>query len=366
MPANRTKFTVADVRVRHNRTLAALRESEARFETLAECAPVVIWMTNTDKACTYISRYWKEFTGRDPGDDLGFKWVEALHPDDRNRAASDLIDAAAAGEPCRGEYRVRRADGSYGWLYDYGVPYFHADGSYAGHIGTCMDITVHKHREDAEARLKSELILGVESERARVARELHDDISQRLAIICVALEAVTLPLSNALPDAADELTAVHEQLRSIAADIHRISHNLHPSTVELGLTVSLRRLCRDVSEQKHIAVEFVSDAVSRKVPRDVALALFRVAQECLNNVAKHSGGNQAVVSLRARDGELLLSVADQGVGFDRAGVQAGRGLGLVSIEERARMIGAHVEIKSAVSKGTVVNVHVPIHPHQHR
>ena len=364
MAVHRTKSTVEEIRPR-NDAVQALRESEARFRTLAECAPVVVWMTDPDNSCTYISRYWREFTGRDPDADLGFRWVEALHPEDRDRAARDLIEAATEVRPCRGEYRVQRADGSYGWLYDYGVPHFHADGSYAGHIGTCMDITDHKNREDAEARLKSDLLLGVESERARVARELHDDVSQRLALMCATLDGVLPDVSRTRTQVADELTMVRQQLRSIAADIHRISHNLHPSTVDLGLTVSLRRLCGDVSEQKHIAVDFLADAVSSKVPRDVALALFRVAQECLNNVVKHSGSRQAAVSLRQRHGELLLTVADQGVGFDRARVKAG-GLGLLSIEERARMIGARVEITSAISKGTAVSVRVPIRPPQDR
>ena len=364
MAAHRTKSAVEEILPRNN-VIHALRESEARFRSLAECAPVVVWMTDTGNSCTYISRYWREFTGRDPDADLGFKWVEALHPDDRDRAARDLIEAAGEVRPCRGEYRVKRADGSYGWLYDYGVPHLHADGSYAGHIGTCIDITDHKNREDAEARLKSDLLLALESERARVARELHDDVSQRLALMCATLDGVVPDVSR-MSQVADALTMMRQQLRSIAADIHRISHNLHPSTVDLGLTVSLRRLCGDVSEQKHIAVDFLAEAVSSKVPRDVALALFRVAQECLNNVVKHSGSRQAAVSLRQRHGELLLTVADQGVGFDRATVKAGAGLGLLSIEERARMIGARVEITTAISKGTAVNVRVPIRPRQHR
>src|SRR5262245_30195930 len=83
----------------------ALRDSELRFRTLAECAPVVVWMTDATNRVTYISTYWREFTGRDPQEDLGFRWVEALHPDDRDRAARDLIEASAARQPCRGEYR---------------------------------------------------------------------------------------------------------------------------------------------------------------------------------------------------------------------------------------------------------------------
>jgi PAS domain S-box-containing protein len=145
--------------------LEALRESEARFRTLADCAPVVVWMTDVDCSCKYISRYWRELTGRDPEADLGFKWVEALHPEDRERAARDLIEASRSGQPCHGEYRVKRANGKYGWLLDYGVPLLRADGSYTGHIGTCTDITDQKKREKAVFSVEDSLLLGLESVR---------------------------------------------------------------------------------------------------------------------------------------------------------------------------------------------------------
>jgi PAS domain S-box-containing protein len=102
------KTVVADVSDQKC-ALDALRESEGRFRTLAECAPVVIWMTDAENSCTYINNYWRHFTGPDPKHDLGYKWVEALHPDDRDRAASDLIEASRLRQPCRGEYRVKRA-----------------------------------------------------------------------------------------------------------------------------------------------------------------------------------------------------------------------------------------------------------------
>src|SRR5262249_3653411 len=158
-----------------------------RFRTLAECAPVVVWMTDPEQRVTYISKYWHEFTGRDPEADLGFGWVEAMHPEDRERAARDLIEASRARTACPGEYRGMRAGGDYGWLYDYGVPYFHADGSYAGHIGTCMDITEHKQHQRAGLEVQNSLVLGQEAERKRVAQELHDDISQRLALVGLEL-----------------------------------------------------------------------------------------------------------------------------------------------------------------------------------
>src|SRR5262249_24096943 len=146
---------------------------------------------------------------------------------DRDRAARDFLEAAAKRQPCRGEYRILRANGKYGWLGEYGVPYFHADGSYAGYIGTCMDITDHKEREH---RVQSGPLLGQESERKRVARELHDDVSQRIALVAATLgelEQLTAPI----PALKDRLAAVQCEVDSVADDLRRISHNLHPSTV---------------------------------------------------------------------------------------------------------------------------------------
>jgi PAS domain S-box-containing protein len=317
-------------------------------------------MTDAGNSCTYLSRFWRDYTGRDPKADVGFKWVEALHPDDRDRAARDLITAAATQQPCSGEYRVKRIDGEYGWLSDYGVPHFHVDGSYAGHIGTCMDVTELKKRDAQSGRIKTYLLQGQEAERRRVARELHDDVSQRLALVCIALETMVPTIEAGSLDLANQIHTVREQVQSIAADIYRLSHNLHPSTVSLGLTAALRRLCRDFGNQKQMVVIFTDNGGSINLSQDVSLALFRITQECLTNVAKHSGSQQARVSLKHGRGELLLTVSDEGAGLNPAKLNQNAGLGFVSIQERARMIGADVAVKSGRSKGTVVEVRIPV------
>jgi PAS domain S-box-containing protein len=341
-------------------TKDALRESEDRFRTLAECAPVVVWMTDASQRVTYISKYWQELTGRDPEKDLGFGWIDALHPDDRDRAARDLIDASALRQPCRGDYRVRCADGEYGWLHDYGVPYFRADGSYAGHIGTCMDITQHKDEERAGFEVQNSLVLGQEAERKRVAQELHDDISQRLALVVLELnELEHLLLAAPSPTLQDKAKTLRQHVEAIALDVHRISHNLHPSAlVHLGLVSALRRLCREFSEQTRIAVDFPGDVEVLETPEDVAIALYRVTQECLSNIARHSGSRDARVSLQMQSGALRLTIADSGVGFDADHLPTA-GLGLVIIRERARMIGAEVQITSHATTGTRVELCVP-------
>jgi PAS domain S-box-containing protein len=317
-------------------------------------------MTDENNSCTYISGYWREFTGRDPQHDVGYKWIEALHPDDRDRAIGDLVEASRTGQPCRGEYRVKRADRQYGWLSDHGVPFYRADGTYAGHIGTRIDITDHKNRETTGYRVQDNLMLGQEAERKRVARELHDGVGQRIALLAMALKEVEalVPAASALQE---KLRLVEDEVGRIATDLHRLSHNLHPSTVtHLGLVPALRRLCTEFSEQMNIVVEFVAVGDCADIPEETALALFRVGQECLANVAKHSQSRAAKVFLIEEPGEIRLTIIDSGVGFDVSRVHSSPGLGLVSIHERARMLGADVEIRSSPSRGTQVELRLPL------
>jgi len=159
---------------------------------------------------------------------------------------------------------------------------------------------------------------------------------------------------------AEKLSAAQDEVNRIAIDLHRLSHNLHPSSVaHLGLVPALRRLCKEFSEQMNITVEFVSAADCAGLSEETALALFRVGQECLANVAKHSRSREAKVLLTERAAEIRLTVIDNGVGFDVSQVHSNPGLGLVSIHERARMLGADLEIRSSPSRGTQVELRMP-------
>jgi PAS domain S-box-containing protein len=351
--------TTTQIALEHQRTLAALRESEARFRTLAEFAPVIVWMTDANNNCIYISPYWREYTGRDPEKDLGRQWVEAIHPEDRDRAVRDVVIASKSGQPYRSEYRIKRADGQYGWILDHGVPYFHTDGSYAGYVGTCSDITKHKDRETTGFRVQDNLMLGQEVERKRVARELHDGVGQRIALLAMALREIEGVVPAGSTELEEKLKAIQDEVGRIANDLHRLSHNLHPSTVShLGLVPALRRLCREYSEQTNVTVEFAAAGESSGMPEETALALFRVGQECLANVAKHSRSRNARLSLVEKPNEIRLTIVDHGVGFDVSTIHSNPGLGLVSIHERARMLGADLEIRSS-SRGTQVELRLP-------
>jgi signal transduction histidine kinase len=206
----------------------------------------------------------------------------------------------------------------------------------------------------------AKLLRVQEEERRRIAREMHDDWSQRLALACIDL--VKLERHIGAPEIALALLrTVREQLVRLSEDVHSLSRQLHPSILDdLGLVEALRSECVSFSRREGIAVSYRPGAVPPAVSKDVALCVYRVAQEALRNVAKHATANETQVVLAATGPELVLRVEDDGVGFDAAAVRAGPGLGLVSMEERVRLVRARLTIVSAPGRGTTVEVRAPV------
>src|SRR5262245_24766502 len=156
------------------------RVAKLDFYLVANTAPVMIWMAGTDKLCTYRNRPWLDFSGRSLEEEIGNGWADGIHPDDLSQCVETYTRAFDHCESFQIQYRFRRKDGEYRWIVDSGVPRFNADGTFAGYIGSAIDITERKLAEDALSMVSRRLIEAHEEERAWLARELHDDISQRL------------------------------------------------------------------------------------------------------------------------------------------------------------------------------------------
>ena len=220
-----------------------------------------------------------------------------------------------------------------------------------------------KFQQDPRAKevLGGMLIGAQEKERSRLASEIHDDFSQRLALLALGLGNVEEKIGTSPAEAA---RLVHDLLNSaseIGADLHTLSHRLHSSTLEaLGLVPGVSALCKEFAAQQSIEIDFVSDNIPSSVRPDVALCLFRIVQEGLRNIKKHSGALKAQVLLRRVDETLLLSVCDEGVGFDVSNLRKKEGLGTRSMEERAYLVGGRFEIHSEHGKGTRIVVSVPL------
>jgi len=219
-----------------------------------------------------------------------------------------------------------------------------------------------KQARDAQLQLSGLLINAQEKERSRLASELHDDFSQRLALLALGLENASDSLTISTEAAKQQLDELYKSASELGADLHTVSHRLHPSGLEsLGLVSGVSALCKEFSARQEIEIVFSSENVPRVVPPNAALCLFRIVQEGLQNLRKHSGASQAQVNLRKNGDRLLLSVCDEGRGFDAKEMRNKVGLGIPSMGERVRQLGGQFEIQSEPGKGTKIQVSVPLH-----
>ena len=290
----------------------SLRESEERFRVMADTAPVMVWRAGPDQRCDFFNKPWLEFRGRRLQDEIGDGWTEGVHPDDLPRCLTVYTAAWPGRESFRMEYRLQRADGEYRWVLDTGVPRLASDGALLGYIGSCFDITERRQAEEAlrtnEAALRQShteiedlagrLITAQEAERARIARDLHDDISQKLAAISIAMSECTLPELHASGELLEVVTAVQGQTIELAEDIRLLSHDLHPAVlVHAGLVDALRSHCVEFTKKHSLNVVVDADGDLAISDSTIALCLYRVVQEALRNTAKHANARRVHVTL---------------------------------------------------------------------
>ena len=338
-----------------------LRESEERFRLAADTAPVMLWMSGPNKLCSYFNRARLEFTGRAREDELGSGWTDAVHPDDRKRLVDTFGQAFDRRESFEIEFRLRRYDGEFRWVHSIGAPRLSPDGTFFGYIGSAIDITDLKLAKQALSGLSRKLMEAQEKERAWIARELHDDVAQRMALLSIELER----LGQSPPRRAGELRIRIRELCARATDLNMdiqvISHRLHSSKLQfLGIVSAAGALCKEMSEQHNVTITFTHEGVPEDLRQEVALALFRVLQEALTNAIKHAGVSRFSVALRGREGEIQLEIVDTGVGFDYRGVLGSHGLGLVSMQERLNLVHGEFTIDSRQGHGTRVNARVSL------
>jgi PAS domain S-box-containing protein len=351
----------------HKNAEVALRESEERFRLVADTAPALIWMSGPDKLRNYFNQPWLEFTGRPLEAELGNGWSEGVHPEDLKNCLDIYTRAFDLRKPFKMQYRLRRHDGEYRWVLDTGVPRWDLDGSFAGYIGSCVDLTEGKLAEEALAGVGRRLLEAHEEERTWIARELHDDINQRIALLAVQLEQWAQHPPSSRVEVTDHIANVRQQLSDLGKDVQALSHRLHSSKLEyLGIVSAASSFCRELSDQQKVEIEFSDGGIPRGLPKEISLCLFRVLQEALQNAVKHSGERHFRVELRGTSGEIQLTVSDPGVGFDQQVAASRRGIGLVSMRERLQLVGGEFSIESNHGRGTTIRARVPLVAEQQR
>jgi signal transduction histidine kinase len=292
--------------------------------------------------------------------ELGKGWLSGVHPEDVQRCLriySASFDARADFEM---EYRLRRFDGEYRWIVDYGVPRFESDGAFCGYVGSCVDLTERKSSEDSLHTLGGRLIHAQEEERARLARKLHDDFSQRLALLGIVLGQLWKKLPESEVEERATVLEILKKTKEMSSEIHSLSDRLHSSKLELvGLVPALIGLCKEIGIKHKIGVHFTQHGRRPSITKDVALCLFRVAQESLSNIVKHSQAKSADVELSVNSKTVSLRITDAGRGFDPDLRNPDGGIGLISMRERLRLVGGRLSVKSELMQGTEIFAEVP-------
>lgn len=346
-------------RARRRKAQTVLRESEKRFRLMADTTPSLIWMCDAAGKITYLNEPRVAFTGSQPNVGYGDAWAPFVHTDDLKKVLGVLLNGIKSHEQFSMKYRLRRQDGVYRWMFDVAAPRVNGDGSFAGFIGSAVDVTDQKMAQETLEKVSGQLIEAQEKERSRLARELHDDICQRLAMLSIKIEKVNKAVSR--EQVSDQLGQIWKECSDLASDVQALSHELHPSILDhLGLATAVKGFCRDISDQNGVAIDLVCRDIPSSLPRDISLSVFRVIQEAIHNAIKYSGEKHFEVRLQANDKEVELEVIDQGTGFDAAPTRDGRGLGLVSMAERIHQVNGTFTIVSQPNVGTRIRAHVPL------
>ena len=287
-------------------------------------------------------------------------WFTHLHPEDRQRTMTECVKLANAHDNYELDYRMIASDRRVVWLHSL-VTVIRENGQPRTIRGFSIDVTESRQTETALRELSARLIHAQEEERSRVARELHDDLNQRMALLTMELgQLADIKRSSEL---GARLRSVREQAREISSDIHRLSYKLHPSKLDyLGLAPAIKSLCQEIRAMGKFEVEFQQSELPDDLPKDVTLCVFRIAQEALRNCARHSGASWAQVTLAINYQEIYLSVSDDGCGFDMESDAMKKGLGFTSMRERLRIVGGKIEVRSKPMQGTVIKVSVPVIP----
>jgi signal transduction histidine kinase len=285
-----------------------------------------------------------------------------IHPEDRKRVWEAISEARKKNKCYTAEFRVLREDNTVRCLRANGIFLYFHDGKAKRMLGTAVDITDAKVAEEALATVGSRLIEANEGERTWIARELHDDVNQQIAVLGIRLDRLKQHVSESTADVQTEVTELYQRITQLGKNVQALSHRLHSSKLDyLGIVAAGRSFCEELSAQYQLQIHFNHAGVPRKLPAEISLCLFRVLQEALQNAVKHSGAREFNVELCAQHGEIQLAVIDQGIGFDSQNASTNRGLGLISMHERLQLVKGQLSIRSKKGQGTTICARVPIH-----
>ena len=369
-----------------SRETEALRKSEERLRLATAYGKLSIWEWQIDDD----RLIWSEglldiFDWPKDGEELSLQtFFAAVHPHDRERVEAAIRTALAKHADYDTEYRVCLRDGSLRWIAAYGRAQYGLADEPVRMLGVARDITQRRQAEEEIRRrdaqlveelkerarteeqiqaLSARLMNAQEEERSRLARELHDDLSQQIAALSMAVSNLRTGVPSELAEVHCQSERIREKLADLGEGIRRMSHELHPAILQYsGLEAALRAYCREFAALAGIQVAFQSEGSFADVPPALALCAYRVTQEALQNVLKHAQTDKADVAVTRSGGTVKLIISDDGAGMDLNAARFSGGLGLTSIRERARLVNGTVDIQSQPGGGTTLMLTMPIEP----
>lgn len=335
-----------------------LREGEARLALAADCANAGFWMLDNHSGRVWATDKLFEMFGTAPEPEMTFERLLAVvHPDDRGAVRHAATKAIESGKESGVEFRVSLPDGSVRWMASRGRTHSQKD---ALLMGIAIDITDTKRLEQERQELSGRLMRADEEVRARIARELHDDLGSSISLLGIKLDMLAHSLTDVKKRDGSPLSQLRAQVTQLGKKVSDVSHRLHSPELEfLGLRAAITAACRQAEEVSGIEVKCRCDDMRFK-ESEIEGCLFRVLQEALNNAVKYSHAKRIDVVLTAGNSHLQLEIADDGVGFEWDDPARRRGLGLVGMSERMRLVGGSFKINSQPGKGTRIQASVPL------
>jgi PAS domain S-box-containing protein len=345
------------------RKLAAesLRESEEKFRRVFRDAGVGMVMVSPEGPLLAANRSFCDCLGYTEEELLAQTVQSVTVPEDWPALSERLRAALVEGGLQRFEIRCRHKTGRIVYTESSATLIRSPEGSPQYFVGEVLDITKRKEAEEVLSSISQKLIEAQDQERTRIARELHDDIGQRLALFVIELDQIRQN-DPALPsDVLSRVGELQKQATELATDIQTMSHTLHSSKIEiLGIVAAMRAACDEFGQHHKMEIDFESRDLHAALPSEISLGLFRVLQEALQNAGKHSGVKHVAVQLRGTTNEIHLIVQDAGKGFEPNAAMKGRGLGLTNMQERVRVLNGTILIQSKPMGGTTIHVRIPL------
>ncbi len=286
--------------------------------------------------------------------------MQLIPQDDREELQQIVARALQEDSSFSFQYRAVPSDDETRWILARGKVVRNSEGQAIKLLGVNVDITDLKRRDIELQQLTGRLIQAQDEERHRISRELHDDIGQQVAVLADDLDSLGREVSaTGQTGIGDQVQNLHQRASELATGIHKLSHELHSSRLQhLGLVAALKELCGKFPSQRQLEIELLADGFPENLTQDVALCVFRIAQEALNNVIKHSNAHKVTVELTQINSLVRLRIVDDGIGFDSKAPSSG--IGLTSMRERLRLVGGNLIVKSNPGAGTEVSAEIQL------